>query len=269
MLFKKVIEIMTRSKGQRIKKYWARKFFIRFHMSLILIGTILVGLLVSYILFKVGLKSMAIRYPISVILSYAAFFLFIRLWLAYVRKKDSVTKRILDASGDLVSFPDFSVGNASSQEVAFVPGGGEFGGGGVSGSFDIPATGTLTERSLSSPDIVGVGDTAGEGVVDAAASVLDEGVSILIPLMIVIAIVFGASIFLIYEAPLILTEAAFEFVLAGVLIKQAKVIDNPNWVGSIFKNTWKPFACTLVIACCIAFVLSNIFPEASKITDII
>ena len=79
----------------------------------------------------------------------------------------------------------------------------------------------------------------------------------------------GASIFLIYEAPLILTEAAFEFVLAGVLIKQARAIDNPNWVGSIFKNTWKPFVCTLAIACCIAYVLSNIFPEASKLTDIL
>jgi hypothetical protein len=259
---------MARSKGRRIKRYWARKFFIRFHMSLILIGTILVGLLVSYFLFNVGLKSMTIRYPISVILSFAGFFFFIRLWLAYIRKKDSLTKRILDASGDIVSFPDFSVGNASSQGAAFLPGGGEFGGGGASGSFDIPATEIITDSSFSSPDVVGVGDTVGEGVGDAAASVLDEGVSILIPLMIVIAIVFGASIFLIYEAPLILTEAAFEFVLAGVLIKQARFIDNPNWVGSIFKNTWKPFACTLVIACCIAFALSNIFPEASKITDI-
>jgi hypothetical protein len=87
--------------------------------------------------------------------------------------------------------------------------------------------------------------------------------------MLILACVFGTAIFLIYEAPLILTEVAFEFLLAGVLIKQAKTIDNPNWVGSIFKSTWKPFSFTMTLSIGVGFVLNKLFPEAHKLADII
>ncbi len=103
-------------------------------------------------------------------------------------------------------------------------------------------------------------NAAGELVGEAASSVFDEGAGfVLIPLMIVLALVFGAAILLIYEAPIILTEAAFEFLLAGVLIRQAKTIDDPNWVGSIFKSTWMPFSFTMAPSrWCWLFACKNI-----------
>jgi hypothetical protein len=257
---------VNRRKVHKIKKYWARKFFIRFHMSLILLGTVLIGLLASYLLWEAGLQKMTIRYPISVVISYGGFFVFIRLWLAYIRERDSRTKRILESAGD-VPTPDFSQGSLC-HETVFETGGGEFGGGGASGSFDIPGdefvngcSEVLTESS---------GSVAGDLVGETVSGIFDEGAGvIIIPLMIVLALVFGAAFFLIYEAPIILTEAAFEFLLAGVLIRQVKVMDDPNWVGSIFKSTWVPFSFTIAIAIGVGFMLTRIFPEATKITDIV
>lgn len=50
------------------------RLFLRFHMSLILIGTGLVGLLVSKILLVAHVDNIVIRYPIAVIVSYVVFF---------------------------------------------------------------------------------------------------------------------------------------------------------------------------------------------------
>ncbi len=236
-------------------------------MSLILLGTVLVGLLASYLLYKAGLQKMTIRYPISVVVSYGGFFLFIRLWLAYIRETDSRTKRILESVGDLTPTPDFSQGT-STHETVLETGGGEFGGGGASGNFEMPGDEFVNSCSEVLTDTSGsvTGELAGE----AASGIIDEGAGfIIIPLMIVLALVFGAAFFLIYEAPIILTEAAFEFLLAGVLIRQAKAMDDPNWVGSIFKSTWIPFSFATAIAIGAGFMLTKIFPEATKLTDII
>lgn len=236
-------------------------------MSLILLGTALVGLLSSYLLYEAGLVNMTIRYPLSVVISYGGFFLFIRLWLAYIRETDRSSNRFLESVGDVTSIPDFSQSSPDHEKILDT-GGGDFGGAGASGSFDIPrdefenCCSEVLEESSS--------NVAGGIVGEAATSIFDEGAGfIIVPLMIVLATIFGAAFFLIYEAPIIMTEAAFEFLLAGVLVRQAKAMDNPNWVGSIFRSTWLPFSFTMTIAVGAGFIFTKIFPEATKLTDII
>ncbi len=65
----------------------------------------------------------------------------------------------------------------------------------------------------------------------------------LIGLMCVLFI--SASLSLIYEAPIILTEAAFQFLVAAGLVRTGRKIDRPDWVGSTIARTWKPFAAIL------------------------
>lgn len=243
-------------KNGRLKKYIARRFFIRFHMSIILTGTILVGLLSTRILSAANVDSVLLRYPTVVIISYFAFFVFIRLWLLYIKYRD----KIIENAADLIDVP-FDVQSSKpgfSTQHSMECGSGEFGGAGASGSFEIPNGAVLQEGSSS------IAETAGE----ASASLLEEGAVILVPLMLILALVFGAGIFLIYEAPIILTEAAFEFVLAGALLKKAKEIDTPNWIGSVFKNTWIPFVFTLSLSVISALLLSHMFPEATNLSEI-
>lgn len=71
----------------------------------------------------------------------------------------------------------------------------------------------------------------------------------------VVAAILGSAIYVVSEAPIILSEAAFEGLLAASLVKKARKIDDEDWIGSIFKTTWKPFATTLTVALIAAFIL--------------
>jgi hypothetical protein len=64
--------------------------------------------------------------------------------------------------------------------------------------------------------------------------------------LVVVLGIFLIAFSLIAEAPLILAEAAFQFLLAAGLIRSAKRIDNPDWVGSVLSRTWKPFVVVFV-----------------------
>lgn len=243
------------NKKRKFKRYIARRFFIRFHMSLILIGTVLSGLFFSKILLWANLDKMSFRYPAVVLASYLCFFVFIRLWLFYIKSSEQVAESAADVTAGTVSNIDFPDINHSGIEF----GGGNFGGGGASSSFNEIGSSSILESSSS-----GVGEIAGE----TGGSLLEEGGIVLIPLMLILATIFGVGILLIYEAPVILSEAAFEFILAGILVKKAKEIDSPNWIGSVFKNTWKPFICTLFLAVISSSTLNYFFPEAIKLSQI-
>lgn len=224
-------------------------------MSLILIGTILSGLLFSKVLLWANLEKMSFRYPVVVLASYLCFFAFIRLWLFYIRSREEVAERASDVTTDFMSNIDFPDIKLSGIEF----GGGDFGGGGASGSFGGIGSSSFLENSSS-----GVGEIAGE----TGGSLIEEGGIVLIPLMLILAAIFGVGILLIYEAPIILSEAAFEFVLAGVLVKKAREIDNPDWIGSVFQNTWKPFFSTLILVIISSSALNYFFPEAIKLSQV-
>lgn len=242
---------------RRIKRYLVRRFFIRFHMSIILIATILVGLISTKLLFVFNVEDIRIRYPLIVIISYLAFFLFIRIWLFYIKYRN----KIIDNTLNIFDIPTDSLSNTSdsTMENVIESGGGKFGGGGATGSFDMPGGDIVQEGSSA------IADAAGESV----SSILEEGAIVLVPLMIILVIIFGAGALLIYEAPVILTEVAFEFLLAGTLVKKAKEIDNPDWIGSVFKKTWIPFTFTLTITIAFAFALNYLFPEIKTLSGII
>ncbi len=70
-------KIRKRSFLRRIRT----RFLVRFHMALILVGTVLSGLLASKTLLESGVAAMVVRYPLAVLLSYLAFFLFVKIWL--------------------------------------------------------------------------------------------------------------------------------------------------------------------------------------------
>ena len=97
----------------------------------------------------------------------------------------------------------------------------------------------------------------------------DEGGILLIPLAVLLAVIFGGGIYLIYEAPVILSEAAFELILASTVIKKARKIDDPDWIGSVFRATWPALALTLLVTLMTGWALTTYCPQASKIKDVI
>jgi hypothetical protein len=67
----------------KLKRSLAARFFLRFHVSLILFATLLAGFIVDVALLHAGLKSMLVRYPLAILAAYATFVCGIKLWLDY------------------------------------------------------------------------------------------------------------------------------------------------------------------------------------------
>ena len=91
----------------------------------------------------------------------------------------------------------------------------------------------------------------------------------MIVLVVLVVTILASAAVLVHGAPDILSEAAFEGLLAASLIRRARVISETAWAGSVLKTTWKPFAVILGVAFLSGAVLHSVFPQAVKLTDIL
>jgi uncharacterized membrane protein YgcG len=110
----------------RIQRTLERLHSPRLQMMLIVALTASVGFLASFALFHVGVESMWIRYAFAVVIAYVAFLFLLWCWLR-LRSSD-----FLD--GLDVPSPSTGGGRGPLPKEAWEPGGGQFGGGGASGS---------------------------------------------------------------------------------------------------------------------------------------
>lgn len=240
-------------------------------MSAILLATALSGVLASKLFLVLKVENFVIRYPLAVLFAYLIFFLCIKLWLWYVAPRKKTSTNL----ADWLDIPKpSSSGSGGGNVPSFHGDGGEFSGAGASASFDVHST-VLSETPIApiSEGSSGIVDGVG-GVVGEAAGALGEeggiiGIVIIAVLAAVVAAILGSAIYVISEAPIILSEAAFEGLLAASLVKQARIIDDEDWIGSIFKTTWKPFATTFAVALIAVFILHTYFPEATKLSEIL
>lgn len=245
------------------------RFLLRFHMSLILISTMLTGALWSELLLMLNVDNMMVRYPLVVLCSYLVFFLLIKLWLKYISAA-TVRGREDGSSGfdilDIVELPSTG-GRPPTPHIKW--GGGKSGGGGASASFDGGAQppGTAPLHASLPTDETGA-STALDAAGDTAGGVSEEGAVPLIVLGLVIAAIFGAAVYLVYAAPAILAEAAFEALLATSLVRVSKRMDQPDWMGSVFRATAFPFEVTIGLALLVAACIHSYWPEATKLADI-
>ena len=286
-------------KKEGFQKRFREHYALRFHMMIILLATALSGTLFSKLLLVSHVRNFGIRYPVTVLLSYGVFFLCIRLWLLYVapgRKSGSVSDGFsyVYVSG---GGSGGSSGGGGSSVSSPRPGGGDFSGAGASASFDV-----RTQAAATVPLMAGEGPSEGSGIGDGVASAVSIGDSgtdsgssgssgssssgssgssggggssdgmgaiiVVVVLVAVVAAVLGGAFYMIFQAPAILSEAAFQGLLAASLVKQSRNMDAENWMGSIFKATWKPFALTLVAAFVGGLVLHHYYPGAHRLMDV-
>lgn len=233
---------------ERLKK----RHSLRFHMSLILVATVCSGFLATRIMLALHLENVLLRYPLAVVFAYLVFFVSVKLWLRYIAPiptQQNVHNNSPDL-GDVLS--DVPISFPSDGSIPFHGGGGGFDGGGASGGF---------------------GDAVGDVIGGAAEGLGDEGGLVVIVVLAVFAAVtaalVGASAYLIYEAPFILSEAAFEFILAAGLVRGARRIDSADWMGSVFKTTGIPFVVTLTLATFAAYLIHHFFPDVTRISELL
>jgi hypothetical protein len=272
---------------------------LRLHMTFILLATGLSGLLTTRCLLAAGVENIVIRYPFAVLFSYLMFFALIKLWLKYLAVTHTPQVREKKSSlGDALSNFDIPTGGGSGGSFSgsggnFAGGGGQFSGGGASGGFDDmgaiitegpgnvfadavgKAGGSILDGSgkvVANHGGSALGDAVGDVAGEALSGLGEEGGVVAIVVLAVIgtivAVVLGAGIYMIYEAPFILSEAAFEVVLAASLLKSSRAMNDPDWIGSVFRTTWIPFGVSLLVAGIGALVIHSAYPEVTRISEL-
>jgi hypothetical protein len=191
-----------------------KRFSLRLHMTLILLATSMAGVLASKAMLLVGLRNVAVRYPMTVLLAYLVFFAAIKIWLWLMT--DAPVTSSCDAGDGIMSNIDIPVPSTGGAGPSFFGGGGSFDGGGAGADFG----GTLSNMTSDAGDsLSGVGDAVGAVADDEGGLVL---VIVLGLLAFLLFSVLGAGVFLIWEAPAILAEAAFNAVLAASLVRTTR-----------------------------------------------
>jgi hypothetical protein len=255
---------------QSLMRTLRAQHFTRLSMTLILVTCICLALLTTKGLLNLGLTEMWVRYVVALIVAYGAFFVGVWIWLhlsPYGRHLRSQRRDgdIADSfSGDIPLPSGNARGGSSAPE--FQGAGGNFDGGGAGGSWSVSDGST----SVDMPG--GAGDKLGDigGALDVGG---DEGGCALVIAGIVLAIVlfaiFGATFYIVYQAPAILAEVVFEVLLGSPLARGARALDSANWPAVLLAKTWKPFAIVAAFAIGFALYCNAQFPEVASVGELL
>lgn len=238
-----------------------QEYSTRFHMFLIVAACISVAVLTTRLMLSAGVTVMWERYATALVLAYGTFFVGVWVWLhlsqygRHLRADWGRRNDLNPGSGfDVPLNLNLGGGTASPVDMPLKGGGGTFDGGGAAGSWDVPDTSVAL-------------DTPGSGLLDGVSSVADVGddggfLLVIAGALIAIALaaVFGATAYVIYQAPAILAEVIFEVLLGSPLARGAKALDSANWAAMLLKKTWKPFALMAAVAMSFAVYCNVAFP---------
>ena len=246
-------------------------------MALLLVAVILSGVVASKLLLLLGLGSMQTRYGLAVVLAYVVFVALVGLWLMYVRRVMFVASRTArergSSSSSLGGF-DFGSGSGSGVDVPrFSSGGGTFGGGGASGSFsdaDVASQSNVTASSVS-----GSGSGSSSGSSWGFDIDLDDGIWIVIAFIAFVAILAVAGGWIIYDAPHMFGDAAFQFFLASGLLRGTKALKAGgwpavaagSWKGVVVRRTVIPFLIVVIAAVVFGHIAQRLCPDARSVID--
>lgn len=175
-----------------------RSLWVRFHMSVILLVLFLAGIGTNFILLRLGVRSMPVRYVTAVLLGYGFFLLGVRLWLWYVRR----------------SLPHLE------REVVEVD----------QGMRPVSAPGRWAGTESISLDELG---TAGD-----VLGLAGDGCLVGVVVSMVFVAIGGMIAYLLAVTPELLGEAIVQLALAAALRRKGKVFDGVHWTGSVFRMTW-------------------------------
>lgn len=241
--------------------------WVRFHVFLI--GLVTFGTLwgVSHGLMVAGIDSMAMRHGLALVGAYLLYLGLLWLWCKWLLSRDEGPLDFVDAGVDLSSSPSTARGSADVA-VFRSGGGGDFGGGGASASFDAP--GGVGETLSAAADAGG--STVGK-VASAAAEAVggaDEGAVVLVPLALVIGVgvalsaAFGFAVFGLFGVEVLL-GVAVEIAFASAGGALALKAQREGWLNHAVRRTVGPMAIVLAATVLTGVAIGHWLPEAKTL----
>ncbi len=229
---------------ERIRNDLERGGFPRLQMFLLVGLTGATGFTASYLFLQAGLTAMWLRYLAAFGVAYLGFLLLLWLWLRTRAEDYADSPDISPSASDTSSsdaFPSAYSGN-----------GGEFSGGGASGSFDGP----IPMEADSGP------------ASDALASV-SEAEEFAIPLVVIILVgsLLLSSFYMVYSAPMLFAELLVDGVLSARLYRKLRGLETRHWLETALRRTAWPFAFTATIAASAGWGMAQYAPEAHSLGE--
>jgi len=233
---------------RKIRGDLERDSFPRLQMFLLVTLTGASGFIASYLLLHTGFVEMWLRYLASFGVAYLMFLFLLWLWLR-------------TRAEDYADFPDISgspFSGSGSSGACYSGKGGDFGGGGASGSFD------------ASSESISVISDSGSSVGDALGTVAEaEEFAIPLVALIFIGAMLFSSLFMIYSAPVLFAELLVDGVLSASLYRRLRGLETRHWLETAFRRTALPFALTAAIVSASGWGMTLYAPEAHSIADVI
>jgi hypothetical protein len=227
----------------RVQNQWPR-----LQIMLILGLTGVAAFLTSAVLLRLGVTQMVVRYPIAIAAAYGVFIMLIGLWL-WLQSNDS---DMLDATGDVLDHIDW-----------------------VDDGRIVSSGGSVNLAGMSTPSVSGGSGGGGGG--DAGPSFdiagvdvdLDDAIWVLLAIVVLIAGLL-AIFYIVYIAPMLLTEVLVDGLLAAGLYKTVKGVEGGGggyWMTTVLRKTAIPAILALIFFSIAGFCVQKIEPDASSIGD--
>jgi hypothetical protein len=121
------------------------------------------------------------------------------------------------------------------------------------------------------PGVAGGAHGGGGSILDGLSSVGDEGFLKILAIVLLAALVLSVVIvggYLIWSAPVILSDAAFHVLLVTSLSRKVRRVREGNWEMSILKATWWGFLLILLAAVAFGIVAQLYNPAAVTVKDL-
>jgi hypothetical protein len=258
---------------ERVRRLLLRRGLPRVQMSLILAATGAAGFVASFAMLHLGVWRMWLRYPLAVLFAYAVFIVLLRVWLyLHGRQSRGDTYIDLDVARMTTDIVTDAFGRHGSAPDTF-GGGGDFGGGGASGSWDGGVSSGL-HTAAPACDTSGAtfgsgGGSGGDWLSGLDFDVDSEGCVFFLLALALIAAGVCASLYVVYAAPLLLAEILVEGVLLSGLYRGMKRArrGEGDWLGAALRRTWLPVLLTLLTFAAAGYLLGRAAPRARSIGE--
>lgn len=218
----------------------------RVQIMIILGLTGVAAFLTSAVLLRMGVTLMVVRYPVAIAAAYGVFIMLIGFWLWMQRAEpdmDDLTEGVMD-------------GALRNVDMTSTGGGGQ-----------ITSTGgSVNLAGVNSPS---VSSSGGSGIDLPGVDVdldLDDLIWVVIALVVLIAGLL-AIFYIVYIAPILLTEVLVDGLLAAGLYKSVKGVEGRHWMTTVLRKTAIPAILALVFFSIAGFCVQKIEPGASSIGE--
>lgn len=250
----------TPTRALIIEQLTARLSMPRVQISIMLALTAFAAFITSAILLRLDMTSMAIRYPVAVIVGYCVFLVLLRIWI-WMQSDEPVGDVSIDGVGDLL-IPNINIGSGSGQQPVF-GGGGDFAGAGAGSGWsegDAPAAAPVGLMSGSSSG----GSSSGSGGIGGIDVDLDDGVALLV-VLVVLVLVFSALIYVVWIAPVLFAELIIDAAVVGSLYRPIRNIERRHWLMTALRKTAIPAVIITILFAIAGFVMQAAEPDAVTI----